>query len=120
MRGRSFDELGRRFTWVDLRSILKMLPPESHVGRVINPKGALVAEWSTPEITMLGLVHDSLRIQILLAGGAKVSDLPKQGLLSMVLENLTADDEQEKKPAKPRKKQALPADIRKAIAARTT
>lgn len=65
--------------------MLLHLPPTSHVRRLLSPESARVAEWTTPEVTLLGFLHDQADAQYLLSRGVDPKDLPPEGVISRIL-----------------------------------
>ncbi|HCG3138730.1 hypothetical protein ACL1FY_04240 [Corynebacterium striatum] len=124
-RGLSFRQLGVSFTWEDLKSFLVSLPSTSHTVRLLNPKASQVAEWSTPQMTLLGSIHDSLVAVQLLMHGVKPENLPKEGIREAFIKQLiqpkedeqVADIEPKAEGEAPRKKLRTSADIRAAVGA---
>lgn len=114
-RGLSLRNLGRSFTWADLRAFITHLPETSHVRRALDPAAARRAEWLRPEVQMLGVIADSYETWQLLRQGAPAESLPQVGVIRRILD---ADKVSEEAP--PVSRQLSAAEIRAAISARDT
>lgn len=104
-RGRSLSELGRRLRWTDVRAFMMCLPSTSYFREQQNPKAALHARWSTPEVQLLGLLVDAAELSRL--GGQDVQEY--QGIIARTL-----DPRRVVKPVK-KKKELTAAEIRRRV-----
>lgn len=68
--------------WTDLRALMVSLESTSNFKRVINPKQAAIAEWSTPQVQLLAALWDqNLRLAYARAG----QQAPTGSILDSVL-----------------------------------
>ncbi|GAA1471122.1 hypothetical protein GCM10009604_04360 [Corynebacterium aurimucosum] len=117
-----WSQLGITYTWADLRGVIMHLPLTSNFRRTLHPERARLETWMTPQVQMLGAVHDSLQNTLLLLNHVPVENLPEQGLLSGVLTQLKDTEgkekaaEKQKEKRRGRKKSA--AEIRAAVRAK--
>lgn len=116
-----WSQLGVSYTWADLRSVIVHLPFTSHFRRILNPERARLEEWMTPEVQMLGAIHDSLQNTLLLLNHVPVEKLPDKGFLSGVLDQLGNKQDANTPVDKPREKRRgrkkSAAEIRAAVRA---
>lgn len=117
-----WSQLGVTYTWADLRSVILHLPLNSHFRRVLNPQRARLEDWMTPQVQMLGAIHDSLQNTLLVLNHVPVEKLPEKGLLSGVLAQLEgkqeSDTQGEKPQEKRRRRKRSAAEIRAAVRAK--
>lgn len=57
-RGLSLSALGRGLRWSDVRALVLHLPATSYFRQVENPQAARIAQWTTPQAQLLGLLID--------------------------------------------------------------
>ncbi len=117
-----WSQLGITYTWADLRGVIMHLPLTSNFRRTLHPERARLEKWMTPQVQMLGAVHDSLQNTLLLLNHVPAENLPEQGLLSRVLSQLEDAEEKEKKAEstqeKRRGRRKSAAEIRAAVRAK--
>ncbi|WP_408930755.1 hypothetical protein ACKFR8_05065 [Corynebacterium axilliensis] len=117
-----WSQLGVTYTWADLRSVIMHLPLTSNFRRALNPERARLETWMTPQVQMLGAVHDSLQNTLLLLNHVPAENLPEKGLLSGVLSQLEGEGGEEKTAEEPKEKRRgrkkSAAEIRAAVRAK--
>lgn len=112
-RGRSLSELGYSLRWTDIRALIKTLPAGSHFRREINPQAALAAEWSTPQVQLLGALYEQQIDHLFLQAGQeppqRVSFINSR--LMAAADALVGDDVADV-VQQPEKREASPDEIR--------
>lgn len=98
-RGFSLRDVGYRLSWLELRALVRRLPPTSALWEVLKPEDAKRARWLTPQMQLLGAVHDRINEYTYLRAGA--ADKAPPGIIAAYLDSLGAVERREKTRRKP-------------------
>lgn len=110
--GLSIHDIGRGLRWSDVGTIIRHLPPDSHLRAQQNPETLQVRRYQAPVTEVLSLVVDELvGLRFQLAGQGDKAPPP---LLDR-LQGADAADEPEEAPQRP--PQASPSELRRRVAA---
>ena len=112
--GLSIHDIGRGLRWSDVGTIIRHLPPDSHLRAQQNPETLQVRRYQAPVTEVLSLAVDELvGLRFQLAGQGENAPPP-------LLDRLLGADSSEEKEEPRRPPQASPSELRQRVAASMT